>query len=70
MDECERGPGQQSPTRALLWFLFRALEQLGTWRARSRARAQLMRLSERELKDMGISRYDAFCEWKKPFWRP
>jgi len=70
MDEHEKASGKQVPTMSLLWFLIRVVEQLSTWRDRSRAREQLMRLSERELKDMGISKYDAFYEWKKPFWRP
>lgn len=70
MDEHEKASAGKSPIRVLLWLLIRAAEQLSTWRDRSRARSQLMALSERELKDMGISRYDAFHEWKKPFWRP
>jgi len=32
-------------------------------------RAQLRALSDRELRDIGISRSDALREAKKPFWR-
>lgn len=41
------------------------------WRYRQvqRERAQLRALSDRELRDIGITRYDALCEARKPFWR-
>jgi len=44
-----------------------ALIQL--WRQRSRARRELLARSERELRDIGITRCDAHQEAKKPFWR-
>ncbi|HTP82576.1 MAG TPA: DUF1127 domain-containing protein [Alphaproteobacteria bacterium] len=34
-----------------------------------RERAQLRALSDRERHDIGISRYDALQEARKPFWR-
>jgi uncharacterized protein YjiS (DUF1127 family) len=33
-------------------------------------RTQLRALSDRDLRDIGISRYDALREARKPFWRP
>ncbi len=41
------------------------------WRCRQvqRERAQLRALGDRELRDIGISRYDALEEARKPFWR-
>lgn len=32
-------------------------------------RRQLMRLSDRQLLDIGVSRADAWAEYRKPFWR-
>ncbi len=34
-----------------------------------RERAQLRALNDRELRDIGITRYDALHEAMKPFWR-
>jgi uncharacterized protein YjiS (DUF1127 family) len=45
-------------------------EMLATWGARSRERELLAQMSDWELKDIGISRYDAVREIQKPFWRP
>jgi uncharacterized protein YjiS (DUF1127 family) len=36
---------------------------------RLRQRRMLARLSERDLKDIGLSRYDVEMELRKPFWR-
>ncbi|NKC32861.1 DUF1127 domain-containing protein [Roseomonas sp. BU-1] len=46
--------------------LFRLLR---AWAERSAQRRLLDQLSEAELKDMGITRYDAAWEARKPFWR-
>ncbi|WP_448203577.1 DUF1127 domain-containing protein [Azospirillum sp. sgz302134] len=49
-------------TRPLLaWFA-----QL--WRQR-RERAELLSLTDHELRDIGITRYDALAEAQKPFWK-
>lgn len=40
-----------------------------TWRRRARERALLGSLSDRTLKDIGLSRADANLEADKPFWR-
>lgn len=39
------------------------------WRRRARGRAELAALSEPELRDIGLTRYDAQHEIGKPFWR-
>jgi uncharacterized protein YjiS (DUF1127 family) len=40
------------------------------WLERARSWRQPDGLGERMLNDMGISRADAECEARKPFWRP
>jgi uncharacterized protein YjiS (DUF1127 family) len=47
----------------------RTLARLGQWRRRSRDRAQLARLDDRMLADIGISRAEAEFLVNKPFWR-
>ena len=39
------------------------------WRQRMRERRALAAMDERGLRDIGLSRYDAFYEADKPFWR-
>jgi uncharacterized protein YjiS (DUF1127 family) len=39
------------------------------WRRRARGRRELAALDERTLRDFGVSRYDAYHEASKPFWR-
>lgn len=43
--------------------------RLGDWRRRARGRAELARLSERELRDIGLTPAEALREYAKPFWR-
>lgn len=45
-------------------------EVLVGWIERARQRRALLRLDERMLKDIGVSRADAAHETEKPFWRP
>jgi uncharacterized protein YjiS (DUF1127 family) len=40
------------------------------WRRRARSRRALAGLSDHQLKDIGICRFDAKIESDKPFWRP
>lgn len=56
-----------APPRHLLadW---RAL--LNEWRQRARSRRELAGLSDRCLRDIGVTRYDADREARKPFWLP
>lgn len=52
---------------AALWR--RAIHTAILWRRRARERAELLSLNERALRDLGLSRYDALREGRKPFWR-
>ena len=47
----------------------RWLALIRLWWGRSRERDMLVAMSERELRDIGITRYDAYIEGRKPFWR-
>ncbi|MBP2292204.1 DUF1127 domain-containing protein [Azospirillum rugosum] len=38
------------------------------WRRRQES-AQLLSMTDRELRDIGITRYEALTEARKPFWR-
>ncbi|HUK59187.1 MAG TPA: DUF1127 domain-containing protein [Stellaceae bacterium] len=51
-------------SRGALWY-----ELFTTWLQRRRERAQLLQLTERELRDIGITRCDALREAAKPLWR-
>lgn len=42
---------------------------LAEWRRRTRGRRELAALCDRCLRDMGLTRYDANREVRKPFWR-
>jgi len=50
--------------------VLRWVEIFALWRERVRGRHDLMRLSEHQLRDIGLSPLDAETEWRKPFWRP
>jgi uncharacterized protein YjiS (DUF1127 family) len=50
--------------------LVRVIEVVSVWRARARQRCSLADLSERDLRDIGISRVEQRRECAKPFWRP
>jgi uncharacterized protein YjiS (DUF1127 family) len=52
--------------RALRAFV---MEAIATWRRRSRTRRQLLALSERELRDVGLSAYERERESAKWFWQ-
>jgi uncharacterized protein YjiS (DUF1127 family) len=58
--------------RALHWLRARATNACNTamsWVERSNERHELRSLSDRTLKDVGMSRADAEAEACKPFWR-
>jgi len=42
---------------------------IAEWRHRARSRHELAVLCDRCLRDMGVTRYDAEREVRKPFWR-
>jgi len=46
----------------------RLVHSFAAWRRRARSRTQLARLSERELRDIGLTPADAARECAKPFW--
>lgn len=48
--------------------LCRALAQLGRWRQLSQDRAELARMSDDRLRDIGLSRADVLKEYARPFW--
>jgi uncharacterized protein YjiS (DUF1127 family) len=47
----------------------RLLAGLAGWQQRARERRHLMSLDGRMLRDIGVSRADAWREGTKPFWR-
>ena len=50
-------------------LLTRALGAVLEWNDRYRQRIHLAQLDDRMLRDMGVSRSEAFHESDKPFWR-
>jgi uncharacterized protein YjiS (DUF1127 family) len=56
--------------RPLRKALDRIVATLRAWRQRSRERAELARLDDRMLRDIGVTRCDVWREINKPFWRP
>jgi uncharacterized protein YjiS (DUF1127 family) len=73
-----RGQAALALVLALAWFAMRrsghavgrALELGQTWLERSRQRRQLAELGDYMLRDIGITRAEAWFEADKPFWRP
>ena len=60
-------PFRPQPRRAPLAFRpFAWLVRV--WRHR-RESAQLLSMTDRELRDIGVTRYEAEMEARKPFWR-
>jgi len=49
-------------------FVTRVSALASTWQRRARQRAELARLNERDLHDLGLSRADVEYEVRKPFW--
>ena len=50
--------------------LNRIAATLREWRQRSYERAELAKLDDRMLRDIGVTRGDVWREINKPFWRP
>jgi uncharacterized protein YjiS (DUF1127 family) len=78
LGECQetaagREVSSAATARALFRSLLKALEAtvslLARWHDRRRGRRMLMEMDAHLLKDIGISRADAYREWRKPFWR-
>jgi uncharacterized protein YjiS (DUF1127 family) len=47
----------------------RLIALIGTWRRRLRDRRELALMSDRSLRDLGLTRSDVLHEMRKPFWR-
>jgi uncharacterized protein YjiS (DUF1127 family) len=47
----------------------KVIEAVLAWRTRARERAELAALDDRILQDIGLTRYDVYREYRKPFWR-
>jgi uncharacterized protein YjiS (DUF1127 family) len=60
-----RTPWRRSLQQAIDW----AIALIREWRRRSRGRVDLSRLDERMLRDIGVTRVEAWREFNKPFWR-
>ncbi len=58
--------GDSAASRASLGTLRRLWRQ---WRQRSFERRQAARFSDRELRDVGLTRGDIYREFSRPFWR-
>jgi uncharacterized protein YjiS (DUF1127 family) len=43
--------------------------RFAAWESVAQGRAELARMSDRDLQDMGVSRATAVAEARKPFWR-
>jgi len=56
-------------TGVLHHLLARIGSKVGEWRRRSRDRRELAAMSNRSLRDIGLTRYDVIYEASKPFWR-
>ena len=55
------------------WFGYGVVQAVAVgsvWLDRSRQRRQLAQLSDHMLRDIGLTRVDAWAEAEKPFWRP
>jgi uncharacterized protein YjiS (DUF1127 family) len=74
-------PRAQSVQALLLAFAWYAGNRFGeragrmaevglTWLDRARQRRELRELNDHMLRDIGLSRADAWAESEKPFWRP
>jgi uncharacterized protein YjiS (DUF1127 family) len=74
-------PRAQTVLAHLLAFAWFALRGLGhgagrvaegglMWLERARQRRQLRELNDHMLRDIGLTRADAWAESDKPFWRP
>lgn len=52
-----------------IFVLCRLFDIVSIWFQRTRERRMLMTFDDRMLRDIALSRADAFAEWSKPFWK-
>ena len=65
-----RGPARAGPVVAAVQAVLSGLASgIAIWLDRRQGRQDLSDLDDRLLADVGISRADALCEARKPFWR-
>lgn len=62
-------PRTQRARNAATETLIALFDRLAEWQQLARQRRELRQMSDRELKDVGLSRADAEREAAKPFWR-
>jgi uncharacterized protein YjiS (DUF1127 family) len=62
----DEAPADSRPGRS---YVRRVISLVGTWRLRMRDRRELKLMSEKSLRELGLTRYDALQEIRKPFWR-
>jgi uncharacterized protein YjiS (DUF1127 family) len=62
----DHAPSLTYPPRRLL---SEAIALVAEWRRRARSRRELAALCDRCLRDIRVTRYDAYREASKPFWR-
>lgn len=61
--------GSPPPKRRAAWEVVIALvDRYAGWREHARQMRDLRRMSDRDLKDIGLSRADAEREASKPYW--
>lgn len=58
---------RRAPDRSAWWLSAVLLAE--AWLERRRQRRSLLELSDHTLKDIGLTRSDAYREGSKPFWR-
>ena len=63
---CRPLPAHAKPRRRTFQDIVALFKE---WRRRAHGRTELAALSDRELRDIGLTRYDAHREIGKPFWR-
>lgn len=62
-------PRMHRARNATLKALIALFDRLAKWQLLARQRRELQKMSDRELKDIGLSRADVEREVAKPFWR-
>lgn len=69
IDKAASGCARTSGSPSLFGFLRSACALVRLWRLRVRERRMLARFSERDMRDLGLTRMDIVRECEKPFWR-
>lgn len=63
---CHAAPKVHTQPR---WLFAHLRSLIQEWRRRAGSRYELAVLCDRCLRDIGVTRYDAYHEVRKPFWR-